>query len=155
MSGGAIWRSYQVFAIWTLLAAACSPDDHRQVFAEQMARLVQAGVAHDECVASDWYSQQRGDTPLEWSMPTEIDRQLHTPGANSECKATLRLLEESATQNGLFRTYRCEFRGQQVEVSFSVARNDRDRDLFTWCEYALSGSEPFEDTEIYTRTRER
>ena len=151
----AVEWAMRIAAIFGFLAVACAPLNDQRGFAEQMARLEEAGVAHRDCVASTWYSDQHGETPVERTQSTPIELALHTPEANAECRASLRLLEESATENGLFRTYRCEFQGQQVEVSFSVARNDRDPHLFTWCEYALSGDEPFKDDEVYTRIRER
>lgn len=133
---------------FVLTATACGGS-----FDDQMALLEKYGIAQRDCIGSEWFSQQRPDL----FEPGNSGESLRLSGeeANSECTATRRLVEELREPYGLFRRYRCKVFGQDVEVSYSSARNDRDAGLFSWCEYAYGGDKPLDDSRRYTFFRDR
>ena len=160
-------------AVLALTAAACAPRDMGRELQSHMAIVDENGLSQRDCVASSWYGRQQGESIQEQNTVTPIEQALRSPEGNAECQASRRLIEEFSTgegrdgrpaprrltsslvgEPGLFRTYRCAFRGREVEFSYSVSRNERDGS-FSWCEYAVSGDTPFRDGEIYTEVRTR
>lgn len=131
----------------SLISACDSPE-------ALMASMERDGIAQRDCVASTWFADQRPDL-YSGASGSSGSVLIATTEVASACSKSRRLVEELRLDGGLFRRYRCRVGNQDVEVSFSAAKNDRDEGLFSWCEFAFGGPEPFEDETRYTEFRER
>jgi hypothetical protein len=118
-----------------------------------MEQLEIQGVAQRDCIGSAWLSKTRPEL-FRPGPEAALRRDMTTAESEAECKASRRLVREIEETDGLFRTYRCKVKGLDMEVSFSAAKNDRDR--FTWCEYAFGGEgRPLVEGTFYTDIRNR